>query len=122
MLTSYDARRINDGQGNTMFSEVVITTQDLDLLDAWTKDIAERLPSILPEVVVSSTMGDNALIIDARKVVIGETMIQLLAEYITARWLSDKSQDRAAFHEKVYQELIDNIRLMAVKQKPTFKA
>lgn len=122
-ISDYEAGRIVDAAGNSMFAVVAINAQDEDLIREYFKVACVNLSKELRWVEdYTETTEGASFSVSAQAVVKGDVepnMEAAAVAYIMTMWLADKSAERSAAWRGVYDEMMRNLAKGAQKKKPT---
>lgn len=126
-ISAYEGGRINDANGNSMFSIVRITEQDYDLLKEFVKQSATTISEIIRFAIEDTQfdatgvtftfLSDTRLHGDCNDT--EEAIEGTIVSYVMTQWLSNKSTERTKAWSEIYAEQIRLLPRAFKKKRPT---
>lgn len=107
-LSSFEGRRLTDGQGNSMYEQAHITDQDKPLIQGMVRKAVEMANSRL-----SSSVGEIGFsLTTSQQVQTGALKLleEIVAAYVMYLWLEDKSKERSDCYLAMTEQMMSAFR------------
>ena len=98
-LSSFEGRRLTDGQGNSMYEQAHITDQDKPLIQGMVRKAVEMANSRL-----SSSVGEIGFSLTPSQ------QVEIVAAYVMYLWLEDKSKERSDCYLAMTEQMVSAFR------------
>ena len=102
-LSSFEGRRLTDGQGNSLYADTHITEQDKPLIQTLVRKAVEmansRLSSSVGDIAFSTTHSQQEQT-RAQKL-----LEEIVTAYVMYLWLEDKSKERSNCYKEMTEQM-----------------
>lgn len=126
ILSSYEAARIKDAQGESLYEEVLVTEQDTERIRQLAREACIAIHAAARYAFHDVAYDDesstlvfevsNAMDATSSSLQVAQ---EVVATYIMQHWLEDKSPERSKSYEQVFANMLASlVRLAYRKHQP----